>query len=314
MLIIDGAKYELWQPTSEDDFEKIVKEHIQDIFGEKSIYIDIKPKLKSIAGIGSTPDGLAIVCNDKPEWHIVEFELSSHPLHDHIVSQVARFISAIGNYNIQKRLTDAVFSEINNDDYLNLRFTKLINSNQTYKYISDLISNKPFVTIIIEEDTPELREAVATLSHPNIKIIEFMSYFRKQVGLTVHAHIFQPLFTEQNIQQETTQQIKVNSKTSSKIDISELINSGKLQIGQIIFGNHNNKKYEGTILPNGKVKLSHNGQEFNSLSMSAKSIVTYNINGWRWWKTIGPDGKEITIAQLYQKCNPFPGGTGVSPV
>ena len=37
MLLIDGVKYQEWTPPNEDEFERVVKEHAQDIFGENSI-------------------------------------------------------------------------------------------------------------------------------------------------------------------------------------------------------------------------------------------------------------------------------------
>ena len=36
MLLIDGVRYELWTPPNEDDFERVVKEHTQEIFSEQS--------------------------------------------------------------------------------------------------------------------------------------------------------------------------------------------------------------------------------------------------------------------------------------
>ena len=78
MLLIDGVKYELWTPPTEDEFEREVKKHTQEIFGEHSIYFDRKQKLKSQSGIGSIPDGYVIILGDSPYWHIVEVELSSH--------------------------------------------------------------------------------------------------------------------------------------------------------------------------------------------------------------------------------------------
>ena len=98
MLLIDGVKYEEWVPPSEDEFEQVVKEHAKDIFGEQSVYFDRKQKLKSLSGVGSIPDGYVITLGDSPQWHIVEVELSSHPLHDHIVSQVGRFIENSTGY------------------------------------------------------------------------------------------------------------------------------------------------------------------------------------------------------------------------
>jgi len=38
----------------------MVKEHFADIFGENSLYFDIKPELRSKAGIGSKPDGIVV--------------------------------------------------------------------------------------------------------------------------------------------------------------------------------------------------------------------------------------------------------------
>ena len=82
MLLIDGVKYGEWTPATEAEFEHIVKEHARDIFGEQSIYLDLKHKLKSESGIGSIPDGYVVVFGDEPHWHIVEVELASHPLYD----------------------------------------------------------------------------------------------------------------------------------------------------------------------------------------------------------------------------------------
>ncbi len=194
MLLIDGVKYELWTPPSEDEFERVVKEHAQDIFGEQSIYLDRKQKLKSLAGVGSIPDGYVIVFGGSPHWHIVEVELSSHPLHDHIVAQVGRFVSGISNPNIQRGIVNAIDEEIARDDFLRLKLRKAIEPTEIYRFLSDLISKQPILTIIIEKDTEELREALTTLRYPQIKVVEFQTFVREAVGLSVHAHLFQPLY------------------------------------------------------------------------------------------------------------------------
>ena len=126
MLLIDGVKYELWAPPNEDEFEQVVKEHTLEIFGEQSMYLDLKQKLKSRSGIGSIPDGYVIILGDSLQWHIIEVELSSHPLHEHIVPQVGRFISGISNPNVQKGIVNAIDEEIARDDFLKLRLRKAI--------------------------------------------------------------------------------------------------------------------------------------------------------------------------------------------
>jgi hypothetical protein len=60
MLVIDGVRYQLWTPTDEEkDFHPLVRENAQAIFGENTIYFDIKTTLKSLAGIGTIPDAYA---------------------------------------------------------------------------------------------------------------------------------------------------------------------------------------------------------------------------------------------------------------
>ncbi len=194
MLLIDGIKYEEWTPSTEDEFEGEVKKHTQDIFGEESIYLDRRQKLKSLSGIGSIPDGYVIVFRNTPHWHIVEVELSSHPLHEHIVSQVSKFISGISNPNIQRGIVNAIDEEIRRDDLLKLRLRKAIEPTEIYKFLSDLISKQPTLTIIIERDRGELREALSTLRYPQIKVVEFQTFTSEGAGLAVHAHLFEPVF------------------------------------------------------------------------------------------------------------------------
>lgn len=194
MLLIDGVKYEVWIPPNEDEFEQVVKEHSQDIFGEQSIYLDIKTRLKSKLGTGSVPDGFVIFFGDVPRWRIVEVELSGHPLHDHIVAQIGRFISGIENPSTQKKIVDIIYSEVVKNDLDVLKLRKAIQPIETYKFLSDLISELPILTIIIEEETPGLKEALKILNYPQIKVVKFQTFVREGVGLAVHTHLFEPLY------------------------------------------------------------------------------------------------------------------------
>jgi hypothetical protein len=194
ILLIDGVRYEKWRPTNEDEFERMVKEHAEDIFGEQSIYLDIKHKLKSKSGIGSIPDGYVIVFGDQTQWHIVEVELSTHPLYEHIVPQISKFINGIRNPSTQKDVVDALYREIDSDEFRRLQLKKAIGTTETYKFLSDLTSKPPVVTIIIEKRTEQLDDAISALAHSQIKVVEFQTFTREGIGLGVHAHLFAPLF------------------------------------------------------------------------------------------------------------------------
>ena len=193
MLLIDGVKYELWIPSVEDELEQMVKEHAQDIFGEQSEYF-AKQRLESKLGKGSIPDGFVIIFNESPCWHIVEVELSSHDLHRHIVEQASRFIIGIKNPQSQRKIVEAIYEEINIDDLRRLRIKRAIETSEIHRFLTDLISKTPILTIIIEKHTEELDEALSALAHPQIKVVEFQTFVREDVGLSVHSHLFQPIY------------------------------------------------------------------------------------------------------------------------
>lgn len=193
VLIIDGVKYRLWQPRLEDDLEKLMKDHTKEIFGEDSIYFDLNQRLSSEAGIRSMPDGFVLTLRRPSSWYIVEVELSSHPIHEHIVSQISRYIPGIETSRAKGALVRAMFDEINRDKVMRAWVETKVGP-EIHKFISDTLLQEPFqLVIIIDEKRKELEEAIKSLViRP--KIIEFKTFQREGVGLEVHAHLFQPLY------------------------------------------------------------------------------------------------------------------------
>jgi len=302
MLLIDGVKYELWTPSSEDEFEQVVKEHADDIFGKESIYLDRKQKLKSLSGIGSIPDGYVIILGGQPHWHIVEVELSSHPLDQHIVSQVSRFITGIKNPSTQRDIVGAIYNEVTKDSYLKLKVEEAIKPTEIYKFLSDLISKPPILTIIIEKDTEGLREAISTLAHSEIKVVEFQTFVREGVGLAVHAHLFEPLYQPPPkkiiITEVAKEEITPIQKVEKRVTIKDLIGATIIEPGQTIYGWHKGKKYEARIMPDGKIKLLHDGSEYDSPSRAGKAILGHEVDGWIWWHITDKDGRDCKLDEL----------------
>ena len=302
MLLIDGVKYELWIPPSEDEFERVVKEHTEDIFGEQSIYLDRKQKLKSLSGIGSIPDGYVVILGDPPHWHIVEVELSSHPLHEHIVSQISRFISGISNPNIQRGIVNAIDGEITRDDFLRLRLKKAVEPTEIYRFLSDLISKQPVLTIIIEKDTEELREALNTLRYPQIEVVEFKTFTREGISLQVHAHLFEPLYQPPPkkiiITEVVKQEITPIQKGRKRVTAKDLIDANILKVGQIVYGWHHNTKYEGKVLSDGSIELLHTGEKYPSLNAAVYHVKGSEEDAWRWWLTTRENGSECVLDEL----------------
>ena len=303
MLLIDGVKYELWTPSTEDELEQIVKEHAQDVFGEQSIYLDMRQKLKSGVGTGSIPDGFVIVFGDSPHWRIVEVELSSHPLHDHIVAQVGRFISGIENPRTQNNIVNAIYDEITKDNFLKLRLQKSIGIVDIHRFLADLVSKLPILTIIIEKASLELSEALKILRYPQeIKVVEFQTFVREGAE-AVHAHLFSPLregkkeSEEKEWNGETGKDKEKEGGRGRRVTFNELISAGLLRDEQVLYFYHTrpftNERAQ-VIASSNQLKYEGDGRAY-AISELAKILFPkygfkeQEVQGPKYWKT--EDGK-----------------------
>ena len=190
MLLIDGVKYKLYTPRDEDELENVVKEHAREIFGEDCVYFDLKHKLTSKSGIGSIPDGYVFKLAEPHDWFIIETELSTHPVYDHIVTQLSKFISGIENYNSQNEIISAIYDETKEDKVLRAQIERMIGSGEIYRFIHDLITHPPRIAVIIDK-IDGVEEACKVLKQ-DIKIIQLETYQREDAP-TVRAYVFKPL-------------------------------------------------------------------------------------------------------------------------
>ena len=189
MILIDGVKFNLFVPEDEKQLEEMVKEHAKEIFGQDTVYFDLKQKIISKSGIGSIPDGYVIDLS-RSAWYIVEVELSSHPLHEHVTGQLNRFWVGIKNLNAQRELIDALHKEIVNDKILRAYVESKIGA-EIKGFLLDLISRTPKIVVIVEEMGKKVEEACDGLkAEPTI--VEFKTFARENAQ-NIHAHLFEPL-------------------------------------------------------------------------------------------------------------------------
>jgi len=301
ILLIDGVKYEEWAPPSEGEFERMVEEHAKDIFGEESIYLE-KHRLRTKSGIGSIPDGYVIIVGDQPQWHIVEVELSTHPLYEHIVPQISKFINGIKNPSTQRDVVDTLYREIDSDDFLKLRLKKAMRTTETYKFLSDLISKPPVVTIIIEKRTEQLHEALSALAHPQIKVVEFQTFTREGVGLDVHAHLFKPLYKPRErlkaklISGTEAEEGKLKAK---KVSFQELEKAGLAKDGQILRFYHTrlfDNEQAQIVTSSNELGYKADGKLYSASELAKRLLIKHGfkhdehgVAGPKYWKT--EDGK-----------------------
>jgi hypothetical protein len=188
MLLIDGSRYEQWIPPNEELLESAIKEHSKEIFGSNSIYLDLKHKLQGsdIAGI---PDAYVITLDPDKLW-IVEVELSTHNVYEHIMPQLGKFLSGLKKPATRDRLRDLLYHEIEKQS----DFKKAISQKgEIFRFVSNLVANTPEIAVIIDRLAPGL-EDLDNVIGTNIKICEFTTFCKAGAGLSAHVHAFEPIY------------------------------------------------------------------------------------------------------------------------
>ncbi len=166
-ISVSGSKYELMKFNSEAELEEVVIKFSTDIFGEKSIYLDIKKRVKhpnnSFVNI---PDAYVIDFRDEPKLWVVENELSTHDSFRHIGVQMLQFASQFteGSFEVKTLLLDAI------DESSELtKKVELLLKNGKYPNISEALDcavykNEFGFAIVIDEITEDLSRVTRELA------------------------------------------------------------------------------------------------------------------------------------------------------
>jgi hypothetical protein len=185
IILLDGIQYLPHKYENEEELEEMVEEHSKSIFGEEALYFG-KKKLTSVSGVAAIPDAYAIMFSEEPRWFVIEVELESHDVNQHIVPQLNKFINGIKSDKAKRDLIHHMDNEIRKDVIVAKKITDRFG--EIYKFLSDVVYKDPTYLVIIDEKTQLLFEAIDNLQ-ANKEVIEFKTYLRENVGKAVHAHL-----------------------------------------------------------------------------------------------------------------------------
>ncbi len=195
IVLIDGVRYRLITPESEARFEKAIQSNCEHIFGPDSFYFDIKSKIKSKAGVVSIPDGYVIFFTPKKaRWAIIEVELASHSIYNHVIPQLSKFNSGIEDSSTRRKLVDLLFDLFDDDEVLKARLKQNIKTREVHKFISDLLSEKPLIVVVIDQRTEKLDEALRHIGE-EVQVVEFRTFRREGLSDDINAYMFEPVAT-----------------------------------------------------------------------------------------------------------------------
>ncbi len=173
-------EFQSYQFTKEADFEKLVVKLSDKLFGETSIYVDIKKRVKG-NDIISIPDGYLIDFADpnNPRLFIVENEIVSHDPFKHIGNQILRFV--VSFEDAQKEIRTLLMEEIQKNKSHLKRLEEACKQSK-FRNIDDLLNTAVFSDfrglVVIDEIRPELNSVLDKI-RANVNIIELKTFASK---------------------------------------------------------------------------------------------------------------------------------------
>ncbi len=178
-IISNDKVFNSYEYKRETDFEKEVINHSKNIFGKKSVYIDIKKRIGEDK-ILSIPDGYLIDFSfeKSPKLYIIENELVSHDPFRHIGQQLLKF--AISYKASGRKIRKLLLEDILNDQSKKNIVDKGVKK-AGFRNIDDLLDNIIFekdiiAVVIIDEITSDLQNVLSQLTMKT-DVIEFKTFY-----------------------------------------------------------------------------------------------------------------------------------------
>ncbi|MGD0354298.1 MAG: hypothetical protein ABSB31_02495 [Dehalococcoidia bacterium] len=280
ILITQFGKYKLHQFELEDEFERCVISQAESIFGTKSVYIDCKRKIGKGKVRGSIPDAYLIdfSSGQKPELFVVENEISSHDLFQHIGVQILKFAHSFSSE--PRHVKHILFEEIANDKKI-LRVCEQYAEQYGLRNIDNMLDylvNDTFrALIVIDKAIPELYEVVKNFQFP-VKVIQVATY--KKDG-TEYIYRVEPLSTDINsvLKPEAQTPIKppksgsVSQPTSSTDDYL----NKKLQIFVLFGKTYNPSNWKELLVTVSEEMYRRHSNEFDKcLSLHGTKMIYFS--------------------------------------
>ena len=180
LILHDGTTYEPHEYELEEDFERTVVAHSRDIFGEKTIYLDLKKRLEN-ENVLTIPDGYLIDFSFQrtPRLYIIENELVKHDPFRHIGQQLLKF--AIAYKASGRKLQKILYRHLKDDDE-RWAFVRQHTKEAGLRNVDVLLDKIIFeeqvaAVIVIDEVTQDLQNVLGQLTM-NTDVVELQTFVR----------------------------------------------------------------------------------------------------------------------------------------
>lgn len=176
-IYTNNTLYEKIAFNIESDFEKVVTDLSDQIFGPNTIYLNIKKKIKG-NNIGVIPDGYLIdmTIPDDPKLYVIENEIVSHDPFKHIGIQMLKFVTSFDDDQVKVR--NLIMTEISSNP-VSLKRLEQGCSESGSRNIDNYLDKAVFADfkglVIIDEARKELYKVLEKIN-ANISVLELKAY------------------------------------------------------------------------------------------------------------------------------------------
>jgi predicted transport protein len=181
-IFMNGKRFEETSfGGSEERFENVVKRNSKVLFGNESVYLDIRKKIQS-KSLGQTiPDGFLFDFRrpDDVQFYLVEVELTTHDFYKHIFPQITKFFAFFKNDRQRMELTEKLFAHITSDNRVEREFRTHVGKKDLFKTLKDVIENSQNILLVIDdmmEEIPEIQKTYTDTWGTKVKLEVLKEY------------------------------------------------------------------------------------------------------------------------------------------
>ena len=187
-ILTEEGIYTPYKYENESDLERLVVKNSKDVFGDHSVYVDVKQKIASKVKARIT-DGLVLDLTNasSPKLSLVEYELSGHDMYRVVEPQLRGFLRAIRNEDTLARILETVYDEVRRSpDKMRLVREIFGKDSDVHYEIDRLLHREVGIIVIIDSRTDQLDEILDEIVNmgKEVKVIEFRTYIRD--GKKIH--------------------------------------------------------------------------------------------------------------------------------
>jgi hypothetical protein len=284
MIFTEGKQYRERPFDNEAEIETVVFSNSEHMFGPEIIFLG-KRLIRCHGGDGTVPDGIVIDISSR-SWYIVEAELASHSVWNHIAPQVSKQIAACIQKETHRQLVDECFRlarerpaikellETLDEDPMQIGFRLL-----------EIFDKKPVIAIPIDRATKDLEDWAKTLLY----VVRIWP-IRKLVNANNADDVMYELPDQEGyvIDRDSGERVQSYNVAMSDLVTARLLNNGDTLT--MSYGPRGTTPRQFTAILDGQGNFQIDEQTFSSPSEAALYCIQAagsprgTVNGWTSWK------------------------------